>query len=141
MSVHFAWFIQTKNSCFKDLVKKGNSFTVHYKNIQSHAIEVFEIRDNHLKIIINDVLQIRILTYNIRSQTDFARNFVNSSHFGLNLPRYFASKVWNIVPLRIKNAINLHFLKIKQGNYNLKNATVIFVNLTSVIQALLNWCK
>ena len=80
----------------------------------------------------NDILQTSRLTYNLRSQTDFARSFVNTSHFGQNSLRYFASKVLNIVPSYIKNASNLHIFKIK-GSGNLKNATVIFVDLTSVI--------
>ena len=31
----------------------------------------------------------------LRSQNDFASNWVNTNKFGLNLLRYFASKVWN----------------------------------------------
>ena len=31
----------------------------------------------------------------LRSQNDFASNWVNTKKFGLNLVRYFASKVWN----------------------------------------------
>ena len=59
----------------------------------------------------NDILQTRALPFNLRSQTDFARSFVNTNRFGLNSLRYFASKVWNIIPLDIKNASNLHTFK------------------------------
>ena len=59
----------------------------------------------------NDILQSRSLTYNL--QTEFARSFVNTSCFGLNSPRYFATKVWNIVPSDVKNASNLHNFKNK----------------------------
>ena len=52
----------------------------------------------------------RTLTYSLRSQTNSARNFVNTSRFGLNSPRYFASIVWNIVPSDIWN---LHVFKNK----------------------------
>ena len=61
----------------------------------------------------NDMLQTRTLPYNLRSQTDFARSFVNTSRFDLNSLRYFASKVWNIVPPDINNASNLHIFNIK----------------------------
>ena len=61
----------------------------------------------------NNILQTRTLTYNVRSQTDFARSFVNTSRFGLNSVCYFASKVWNILPLDIKNASNLYIFKNK----------------------------
>ena len=61
----------------------------------------------------NDMLQTRTLPYNLRSHTDFARSFVITSRFGLNSPRYFASKVWNIIPSDIKNAINLQIFENK----------------------------
>ena len=47
------------------------------------------------------------------SKTDYARSFVNTSRFDLNSLRYFASKVWNIVPLDSNNASNLHIFKNK----------------------------
>ena len=50
---------------------------------------------------------------NVSSQSDFARSFVNTSQFGLNLRRYFASKVRKIVPSDIKNASNLHIFRNK----------------------------
>ena len=42
--------------------------------------------------------------YNLRSQTRFASNCVNNNKFGLNFLRYFASKVQNMIPLKIKNS-------------------------------------
>ena len=38
----------------------------------------------------------------MRSQTDFASICVNTKKFGLNSLRYFASKVWSMVPLEIE---------------------------------------
>ena len=110
------------NSSFKELIEKDNSFIVHFKNIQSLAIELFKVKENLLNTIMNDILQTRILT-------DFARSFIYTSHFGLNSLRYFT--LWNIVPLRMQ--VIFLFFKIKKGNGNLEDATVIFVGLTSVI--------
>ena len=36
-----------------------------------------------------DIFLTRKINYNFRSQTDFARNCVNTNKFGLNLRRYF----------------------------------------------------
>ena len=100
-------------SSFKELLKKDSSFTVHRRSIQSLAIELFKVKVNLSNKIMDDILQTRTLPYNLRSNTDFARISVNTSRFGLNSLRYFASKVWNIVPSDIKNASNLNIFKNK----------------------------
>ena len=108
------------NSSFKELLKKDFSFTVHHRNIQSLAIDLSKVKVNISNTIINSILQTRTLPYNLRSNTDFARISVNTSHFGLNSLRHFASKVWNIIPSDIKNANNLNIFKKKIRNLETK---------------------
>ena len=79
---------EVKNSSFKELLKKDDSFTALDRNIQSLAIELFKIKENLSNIIINDILQTRTLPYNLRLQTNFARSFFNTRRFGLNSLRY-----------------------------------------------------
>ena len=100
-----------ENSSFKEVLKKDNSFIIHCRNIQYLAI--FKVKEGLSNTIMNDILQTRTLPYNLRSQTDFVRSFVDTSRFGLNSLRYFASKEWNIVASDIKNASHLAILQCK----------------------------
>ena len=68
-----------------------------------------------------DIFQTRKINYNLRSQTDFASTFVNTQKFGLNLLRYFASKVWSMIPLEIKNSGSVEILKTKNRNWEPKD--------------------
>ena len=99
------------NSHFKNQFKAVNSFTVY--SFHSIAIELFKVTENLSNTIMNHILQTRTLAYSLRSQTDFARSFVNTSRFGLNSLRYFALKMRNIITPDIKNASNLHTFKNK----------------------------
>ena len=53
------------------------------------------------------------MRYNLRSQTDFGGYSVNTNRFGLNSLKFFAAKVWDIVPLEIKNSDSVKVLKSK----------------------------
>ena len=61
----------------------------------------------------SDLFPNRILNYNLRSQTDFLRNTVNTIKFGLNSLRHFASKVWSMIPIETKNYSTVEILKLK----------------------------
>ena len=74
------------------------------KNIQLLAIESFKIKTNLPNNVMYDIFQTRGIRYNLRSQTDFGGYCVNTNRFGLNSLKFFAAKVWNIVPLEIKNS-------------------------------------
>ena len=109
MSVHFALFTKITIALLKNYFRR--------KTRLLFIIEIFrdliKVKVNLSNTIMDNILQTRTLHYNFRSNTDFARISVNTSRFGLNSLRYFASKVWNIVPSDIKNASNLNIFKNK----------------------------
>ena len=81
-------------SSFHELLQKDYSFTIHHRNIQSLAIEIYKIKENLSNEIMSSVFPLRLIKYNLRTQSDFFRNSVNSSKYDLNSIRFFASKVW-----------------------------------------------
>ena len=108
-------------SSSEDLLKKDRSFTIHQRNIQSLTMELFKVKGNLSNNIMYDIFQTRKIIYNLRSQTDFASICVNTKNFGLNLLRYFASKVWIMVPLEIKNSGSIEIFKTKIRNWEPKD--------------------
>ena len=54
------------------------------------------------------------------SQTNFASICVNTKKSGLNFLRSFASKVWSMVSLEIKNSGRMEILKTKIRNWEPK---------------------
>ena len=45
----------------------------------------------------------KLIKYNLLTQSNFNRNSVNSSKYGLNSIIFFASKVWQMIPIEMKN--------------------------------------
>ena len=90
-------------SSYADLLAKDKSFTIHQRNIQSLAIELFKVKRNLSNVIMSNILKTRAPNYSLRSQTDFVRDCVNAWRYGLNPLSYFAPKVWDMIPSEKKH--------------------------------------
>ena len=110
-------------SSYVDLLAKDKSFTIHQRNIQSLAIELFKAKLNLSNVIMCNILKRRTLDYNIRSQTDFVRDCVNTRRYGLNLLSYFAPKVWDMILLEIKNVNSIQKFKTEIRKWNPENCS------------------
>ena len=71
-------------SSYVDLLAKDKSFTIHQRNVRSFTIELFKVKRNLSNVIMCNILKTRTLTYNLRSQSDFMRDCVNTRRYGLN---------------------------------------------------------
>ena len=58
-----------------------------------------------------NIFKKRTITYNVRSQTGFVGDCVNTRRYGLNSLSYFAPKVWDMIPLEINNINSLQKFK------------------------------
>ena len=76
-----------------------------------------------------------------RSQTDFFKNTVNATKLGLNALRYFASKVWSMIPKDIKNFSSVELFKNKSGSLTTVTANfvkIIFIELDMLTRLMTN---
>ena len=101
------------NATFEDLLKKDNSFKVHYRNIQSLAIELFKVKNNISNKIMNDIFETKNTNYNLRNKSNFSLRSVKTEKFGIDSLQYLANKVWNMVPTDIKALSSLELFKEK----------------------------
>ena len=58
-----------------------------------------------------DILDIRNVNYNLRSQTYFPVEPINTSHYGQNSIRFYGSKVWNMIPSELRDMSSLEVFK------------------------------
>ena len=79
--------------------------------MKSLAIELFKVTQNLSNVTISNIFKKRTLTYNLRSHRDSVRDCVNTRLYGLNSLSYFAPKVWDMIPLEIKNINSLQKFK------------------------------
>ena len=56
---------------FHELLSKYHSFTIHHRNIQSLAIELYKIKENLSNEIMSTIFPPRLIKYNLKLKLNF----------------------------------------------------------------------
>ena len=71
------------SSTFEDLLNKDKSVTIHQRNLQQLAIEIFKIKIGLAPTIMNEIFTFaENNTYNLRSDMHLSRVKVHSTQYG-----------------------------------------------------------
>ena len=79
---------------FEDLLKRDKSVSIHHRNIQHVAIEMFKVKNKLCSSFMNDIFE-KAHEPLTRSGCDFTRPNVNLVSMGVNSLRNFGPIVWN----------------------------------------------
>ena len=88
------------SSSFNELLKKDKSVTMHVRNIQLLAIEMYKVNNNLSPSFIVDIFPIKEASYNIRE-------------WGTESLCYLGPKIWDLLPDEMKIAPTLESFKLK----------------------------
>ena len=106
------------NASFENLLERDQSVSVHQKNLQYLAIELYKRKNNLSPEIMNEVFMIRdIPHYNIRNFSEFQRNLVKSVKYGEKSLSYLAPIIWSLVPREIRLSESLESFKRKISSW------------------------
>ena len=89
-------------SSFQKLLEISNSFTIHERNIQSLAIEIYKVVNNLAPEIMNLVFQKNLNAYYPRQSTLKTVN-VKTTSWGINSLAHLGPKIWDLVPKEFKS--------------------------------------
>ena len=94
---------EDNTSTFEDLLRMDGSVTVHHRNIQLVAVEMFKVKNDLCPEIIKDLFQ-------LRQGPDGTRKFmipvVNNEYMGKLSLRYFGPVVWEIMLPEVYKKLN-----------------------------------
>ena len=100
------------NSSFEDLLEKDKSVTIHQKNLQYLATEMYKVKNKISPQIMEDVFEIRELpSYNLRNPSEFIRRAKNSVKYGEKSLSFLAPIIWDLIPCSLKNLDSLDSFK------------------------------
>ncbi len=103
-------------SSFEQLLQKDNSTTIHIKNLQRLAFEIYKTKNQTNPSFMSEIFQIsKTPAYDFR-ETIFNRKKPNTVIYGLDTISYRCSEIWNSIPTEVQNykSENMFKSKIKQ---------------------------
>lgn len=99
-------------STFEELLYKDNAFTIHERNIQTLAIELFKVINGISPELMSQVFPIKSST-KYQSKNVFITRNVHTVRYGTETLAHLGPKIWNLVPSSLKEIKSLKLFKYK----------------------------
>ena len=108
-----------KQSSYEELLIKDGTVSIHHRNIQTLATEMFKVKNEKMSPeIICDIFTQRINNhYNLRHINHFETPFVRTVYNGTKSVSYLGPKIWDIVPEEYKTLNSLNSFKESIKNW------------------------
>ena len=103
-----------KSSTYQELLTCDRSVTIHQRNLQILALEMFKVLQNLTPEIMNEVFPLKTpLNYELRRPREFYTRPIRTVHYGTESIGFLAPKIWEIVPYNIKESSTIIEFKRK----------------------------
>ena len=101
------------NSTFNELLIKDNSVTIHHRNLQALATEIYKAINDLSAPILKSIFNVKTNSYNLRNGTTLSTKNIKTVKYGIETLSFRGPKLWAIVPDTIKDSNSLCEFKSK----------------------------
>ena len=108
-------------SSFEELLSTDKSVTVHQKNLQILATEMYKILNRLCPGIMQDIFEVKSNYYNTRNAPAFSSRNIKTVRYGLQTISYMTPKIWDLVCKEMKQITILNEFKAKIKIWKLEN--------------------
>ena len=108
---------------FEELLEMDKSFTIHHRNLQKLATEMFKVKNNLSPIFMKSVFTDTSNPYNLRNKPEFKTCNVRTVSYGTGTLTFRGPKTWSLVPMEIKNLKSLSEFKAKIKHWKPEGCT------------------
>ncbi len=102
---------------FLELLEKDNSVTIHQRNLQKLAVQMYKVRHNISPLPIQELFIKHDNTHDLRSEGCWVMPNARTVNYGTETIRYRGPKTWDLLPNDIKESESLAIFKEKVKNW------------------------
>ena len=102
---------------FQQLLDKDKSVTIHHRNLQKLATEMYKLKNSLPPSLLKDILPECDNSYDLRSENPFLTYNVRTVLYGTETIAFRGPKTWAIIPTEIKQSKSLMEFKSKIKNW------------------------
>ena len=106
-----------KSSTFQELLEKDNSVSIHHRNVQKLAIEIYKVLHGFSPPILNDIFVPVSRPFNFRWNDALQKRRVNSVRHGTESTSFLGPKICDLEPsdIRLSQSLGIFKRKIKKS--------------------------
>ena len=101
------------NLSFNELLVLDNSFTIHHRNLQKLATEMFKVKHNLSPTFMKNIFPESKIPYNLRYTPEFQTKNIRTVFNGTETISFRGPRTWALVPSEIKMSTSLLQFKEK----------------------------
>ena len=99
-------------STFSQLLEKDSSVSIHIRNLQVLATEIFKARNNLSPPILQNIFRTSEPTYSLRRDTIFESRRIQTQRYGIKSLTYLGPKIWSQLKSKIFLKNMKYYIKI-----------------------------
>ena len=100
-----------RQSTFEELLNIDKSVTIHHRNLQVLATELYKVHHGLAPELMNGIFKKINVTYNFRNDSTFEKRNVKYAYYGSETISFLGPKIWELLPSNIKDSENLNIFK------------------------------
>ena len=111
------------NFTFQELLAIDNSITIHQRNLQSLATEMYKVKNNISPLPMQELFNAQENIHDLRNKRSWQIPHARTVHYGTETIRYRGPKTWELVPPEIKESKSLREFKVKVKGWKPEGCT------------------
>ena len=101
------------SSSFSELLEKDKFVTIHHRNLQTLAYEIFKVKNNMAPEILTEIFLQKESNYSLRNSTALQGRSIKTVMYGSENISSFGPKIWDILPTELKKIVSATLFKKK----------------------------